>query len=189
MEGTNFSIKIDTRKNHKAYRDRTRFTLSLSVCATIKPGVACPRHLQGGDRRENACPPVAYFSDSIRVSPHVFRLADRFHLDRSIIWEKTDTHRAATKEAQTENSKKPPSFSPEKEGRVTAASQGGALSLLLPGSNCLFCSLNVLCLRFDGVAAIEEMPATVTVLVARSVLDEYFPFCLNLRPRSKRRWR
>ena len=98
MPGTYFSIKIATGKNHKAYRDRTRFTLSLSVCATIKPGVACPRHLQEGDWRENACPPVAYFSDSIGVSPHIFRLADKFHLDRSIIWE--NMHKRTKHEAQ-----------------------------------------------------------------------------------------
>ena len=65
----------------------------------MKPGVACPRHLQEGDRRENACPPVAYFYDSIRVSSHVFRLADKFHLDRSIIWE--NRHTRTKHEAQT----------------------------------------------------------------------------------------
>ena len=66
--------------------------------------------------------------------------------------------------AQTESSKELPSSPQKKKGRVTAASQGGAFSLLPPGSNFLFCSLNVLSLRFSGVAAVEEMPATVTVL-------------------------
>ena len=40
-----------------------------------KPGVAGPRQLQKVNRRENACPPVAYFSDSIRVQdPRLFHL-------------------------------------------------------------------------------------------------------------------
>ena len=84
-----------------------------------------------------------------------------------------------------ENSKKTPSFSPEKEGRVTAAFQGGAFSLLPPGSNCLFCSLNVSSLRLSGVAAVEEMPAIVTVLFSRLVLDEIFPFLLESTPMVK----
>ena len=48
-----------------------------ALSATTKPGVVCPRHPQEGDRRENACPPVAYISDLIRVSPHAFQLADK----------------------------------------------------------------------------------------------------------------
>ena len=72
----------------------------------------------------------------------------------------------------------------EKKGRDTAAFQGGAFSSLPPGSKGLFSSLNVLSLRFDGVAAIEEIPETVAVLVlfsltrvsTLSIGDEIFPF-------------
>ena len=53
------------------------------------------------------------------------------------------------------------------------------------GSNCLFSSLNVFCLRFDGVAAIEAMPATVTVLAARSASDEIFSPQLGPAPAVK----
>ena len=83
------------------------------------------------------------------------------------------------REAQTENNKELPSSPPKKKGRVTAASQDGAFSLCPPGSNCLFSSLNVLSLRYHGVAAVEEMPATVPVLV------EIFLFLLELAPAVK----
>ena len=76
-------------------------------------------------------------------------------------------------------------LSPEKESKYNRVLRR-AFSPCPPGSNCLFSPLNVLCLRFDGVAAIEEMPATVTVLVARSVLDEIFPFFLESTPAVKK---
>ena len=73
---TNFSIK-QPRGENGLLQNRTRSTLSKSVSATTKPGVVCPRHLQECDRRDNACPPVAYISDFIRVSPHVFQFAEK----------------------------------------------------------------------------------------------------------------
>ena len=82
---------------------------------------------------------------------------------------------------------------PEKESRVTAAFQGGAFSPFPPGSNWLFSSLDVLCLRFSGVvAAVEEMSASVAVLLvlARvsplSVGDEMFPPWLEPMPAVKK---
>ena len=73
---TNFSIK-QPRGENGLRQNRTRSTLSQSVSATTKPGVACPRRLQEGDKRENACPPVAYISDLIRVSPRGYQLAEK----------------------------------------------------------------------------------------------------------------
>ena len=58
-------------------QNRTRSNLTQSVFATTEPGVVCLRHLQGVDREENACPPVAYISDLIRVSCHAFQLAEK----------------------------------------------------------------------------------------------------------------
>ena len=55
------------KRTSQAFYRTTRSALSWGVCATTKPGVACPRQLQKDDRRENACPPVAYISDLIRV--------------------------------------------------------------------------------------------------------------------------
>ena len=82
-------------------------------------------------------------------------------------------------------------LSPRKKRRVTAAFQGGAFSPFPPGSNCLFCSLDVLCLRFAGVADVpasvptcsvgEEMSANVAVLLVlarvstHSVGEEMLP--------------
>ena len=73
VPGTNFSIKqlrgkkrVATEPDQinsilKGFRyDRTRYCLSSPV-----------------DRRENACPPVAYISDLIRVFPHVFQLTEK----------------------------------------------------------------------------------------------------------------
>ena len=126
-----------------------------------------------GDGRENVCPPVAYFSDLIldpRLPSCLSASLRSGHQEKKI----TSTHRAETE--NTKHKQEASQFSPEKESRVTAAFQGGAFSLLPPGSNCLLCSLNVLCLRFDEVAVVEEMSAVVFVLVARSVVDEIFPF-------------
>ena len=86
-----------------------------------------------------------------------------------------------------------PASPQEKKGRGTAAFQGGAFSSLPPGSNGLFSSLNVLSLRFDGVAAVEEVPETIAVLVlfslARvstlSIGDEIFPSLLESTPAVK----
>ena len=72
---TNFSIKQSRGKKNERYR--TGPDQLYPVCATTKPGVVCPRHLQKGNRRENACRPVAYISDLIRVSPYVFQLAEK----------------------------------------------------------------------------------------------------------------
>ena len=94
------------------------------------------------------------------------------HLGRTII----QKHREQTKYRQSTKHKQEASqLSPEKESRVTAAFQGGAFSPFSPGSNCLFSSLVVLCPRFFGVAAVEEMSANVFVFFARSVGEEIFP--------------
>ena len=53
--------------------------------------------------------------------------------------------------------------------------EGGAFSPFPPGSKCLFSSLVALCLRFSGVAAVEEMSANVFVSSARSVGEEILP--------------
>ena len=57
-------------------QNRTRSTLSYSVFRN-RTGCVCLNHRQGVDRRENACPLVAYVSDLIRVPPHVFQLAEK----------------------------------------------------------------------------------------------------------------
>ena len=75
-------------------------------------------------------------------------------------------------------------LSPEKKVEYSRVPRR-AFSPCPPGSNCLFSPLNVLCLRFDGVAAIEEMPATVTVFVARSAGDEIFSPRLGPAPAVK----
>ena len=88
---------------------------------------------------------------------------------------KTDTHRAATKkEAQTENNKELPSSPPKKKVEYSRVPRR-AFSPCPPGSNCLFSSLNVLCLHFGGVAAIEKMSAKVLALVDRSWDDGVLP--------------
>ena len=91
-----------------------------------------------------------------------------FSLLRSITWiEKQSFRKQSTHKAQTENKQEASQLSPEKESRVTAAFQGGAFFPFPPGSNCLFCSLDVLRLRFSGVAAAEEMSSIVFVSFAR----------------------
>ena len=79
---TNFSIR-QLRGKNALLQSHTSSTPSYSVFATTKPGVVCPRHLQEGDRRENACPPVAYISDLIRVSLHVFQLAEKWSPEKN----------------------------------------------------------------------------------------------------------
>ena len=85
-------------------------------------------------------------------------------------------------EVQTESSKELPSSPQKKKGGVTAASQGGAFSILPPGSNCLFCSLNVLSLRFSGVAAVLFSRSSTLSIVG----DEIFPFLLESTPAVKK---
>ena len=66
------TILIETR------RMRTEPDLSIppSVSDTAEPGIVDLRRLQGVDGQGNACPLVAYISDLIRVSSHVFQLAE-----------------------------------------------------------------------------------------------------------------
>ena len=60
-------------------RKRTKPDLSFppSVSDTTELGIVDLRRLQGVDGQENASPPVAYISDLIRVSSHVFQLAEK----------------------------------------------------------------------------------------------------------------
>ena len=100
------------------------------------------------------------------------------------------------KQKNTKHKQGASQLSPEKESRVTAAFQGGDFSPFPPESNCLFSSLDVLCLRFSGVAAVpasvptcsvsEEISASVAVLFARSVGDEIFPPWLEPTPAVKK---
>ena len=57
---------------------RTEPDLSFppSVSDTTEPGIVDLRRLQRVDGQEYACPPLAYISDLIRVSSHVFQLAE-----------------------------------------------------------------------------------------------------------------
>ena len=76
LPGTNFSIK-QLRGKIALLQNQTRSTtLSWSVFATTKPGVVCLRRLQGVDKREYACPPVAHIRDLIRVSSHALQLTE-----------------------------------------------------------------------------------------------------------------
>ena len=77
VPGTNISIK-QLRGKNALLQNRTRSTLSWSVFATTEPGIVCLRRLKGVDRRGNACPPVAYISDLIRVFFHAFQLVKKW---------------------------------------------------------------------------------------------------------------
>ena len=87
--------------------------------------------------RENACPPVAYTSDLIRVSPHVFQLAEKWSPEKnSNLKNRADRHTQSTDRKHESNK---PSiaqrFPQKKKHRVTAAFQSGAFSPFPPGSN------------------------------------------------------
>ena len=157
---------------------------------------------RGVDERENACPPVAYISDLIRVSPHVFQLVEKWSPERNNNHrtEQKDTHRQkCTKHKQ--RASHGPTLSPEKKDKITAAFQSDAVSPFPPGSNCSFSSLVVLCLRFAGVAAVparvpthsvgEEMSAVVVEnlvparVFTRSVSEEMFSPWFDPMPMSK----
>ena len=103
------------------------------------------------------------------------------------LWEKQfrKTNTQGIDRAQVEKRQ----FSPEKEGRVTAIFQSGAFSLLLPGSNCLFCPLNVLWPRCRKVVSAEILVLLSARVSTLSVLKELFPLGLNPWPRSSYRWR
>ena len=51
----------------------------------------------------------------------------------------------------------------QEKDKITAAFQSGAFSPFPPGSNCLFSSLVVLSLGFDGVAAVSARAPTCSV--------------------------
>ena len=77
VPSTNFSIKWPRKNKTRAlYRLTDRATL-FSRHAVHRTGYSSD-DLRGVDRRENACPPVAYISDLIRVSPRVFQLAEKW---------------------------------------------------------------------------------------------------------------
>ena len=90
-------------------------------------------------------------------------------------------HRQSTDRKQTSSL---PAL-PRKKSRVTAAFQGGAFFPFPPGSNCLFCSLGVLRLRFSGVAAVEEVSANVFVS-SYSVVEGILPPWLESTPAVKK---
>ena len=69
VPGTNFSINSLEEKSRALYRVTDRTTL-FSRHAVHRTGYSSD-DLREVDGRENACPPVAYISDLIRVSPHV----------------------------------------------------------------------------------------------------------------------
>ena len=98
--------------------------------------------LRGVDRRENTCPPVAYISDLIRVSPHVFQLVEKWSPERNNNYRTEQKYTYRQKTRSTSNEPPMVQRSPQKKkDRVTAAFQSGAFSPFPPGSNCLFSSL------------------------------------------------
>ena len=84
-----------------------------------------------------------YFSDSIRVSPHVFRLADKFHLDKSIIWENRHT---------------------EGIDRKTHETQARSLPALLPAVTLSLVVLSILLSIFLAPRRYSQFPRSSAVL-------------------------
>ena len=75
--GFYFQYKLTTKRNHeRLYRVIDRTTL-FSRHAVHRTGYSSD-DLGGVDGHENTCPPVAYISDLIRVSSHVFQLAEQW---------------------------------------------------------------------------------------------------------------
>ena len=81
VAGTNFSINSYEKKSRALYRVTNRTTL-FSRHAVHRTGHSSD-DLRGVDRGEDACPPVAYISDLIRVSPHVFQFVEKWSPERN----------------------------------------------------------------------------------------------------------
>ena len=133
------------------------------------------------DGQENACPPVAYISDLIRVSSHGFQLAEKVMTspDRTMNNEQTDRYTKTKNTKHKLRASHGPKLPPGKKNTITAALQSGAFSPFPPGSNCLFSSVVVLSLGFAGVAAV---PARVPTC---SVGEEMSPPWFDPMPTSK----
>ena len=69
------------RKHERLYRVTDRTAL-FSRYAVYRIGYSSD-DLRGVDGQENACPQVAYISDLIRISSHVFQLAEQWLPERN----------------------------------------------------------------------------------------------------------
>ena len=82
--GPYFQYKLATKKKHgRLYRVTDRATLFLFRRHAVHRTGFSSDDLRGVDGQENACPPVAYISDLIRVSSHVFQLAEQWSPERN----------------------------------------------------------------------------------------------------------
>ena len=88
--------------------------------------------------REIVCPPVAYISDLIRVSPHVFQLVEKWSPEKNNNVE----NRAHTKHRQkTRSTSKEPPSSPKKR-KVELQPRSKAVPALLFHRGQTACSLH-----------------------------------------------
>ena len=81
VPGTNFSINSYEEKSRALYRVTDRTTL-FSRHTVHRTGYSSD-DLRGVDGLKNACPPVVYISDLIRVSPHVFQLVEKWSPEKN----------------------------------------------------------------------------------------------------------
>ena len=80
--GPYFQYELTTKKKHERLYRVTDRTTPFSRHAVHRTGYSSD-DLRGVNGQENACPPVAYISDLIRISSHVFQLAEKWSPERN----------------------------------------------------------------------------------------------------------
>ena len=112
--GPYFQYKLTTKRKHeRLYRVTDRTTL-FSRHAVHRTGYSSD-NLRGVDGRENACSPVAYVSDLIRVCSHVFQPLKSDHLKGTIDKEQTDRHTQTKNTKQKQRASHGPNLPPRKK--------------------------------------------------------------------------
>ena len=149
-----------------------------------KPGVACPRQLQKGNRWENACPPFAYFIGLIldlsswlsacwEVSPEEKK--DKFR--------KTDTQKAQSAKHKQKTTRSFPAL-PRKR-KIELQPRPKAVPFLFALWGQTVCYLRWI----SRVCGIPGLQLLKRCLQPFPYLSKYFSFCLNSRLRSRCRRR
>ena len=112
-----FQYKLTTKRKQERLLHRVTDRITLFPRHAVHQTGYSSDHLRGVDGQENACPPVAYISDLIRVSSHVFSALKSDHLKGTINKEQTDRH-TKTKDTRQIHSEPPMAQSSPQERKT-----------------------------------------------------------------------
>ena len=146
-------IPITTRRR----RTEPDLYFSQSVFDTTEPGIVDLRRLRGVDGKGNVCPPIAYISGLIRVSSHVFQLAEKNDLVEQQT-KQTDRHTQTKNTKHKQRASHGPAFSPEVRKAIPLQPRSKAVAPLFSLWGQIACSLGCLspCLRVCSSPSVKR---------------------------------